>query len=74
MDQWLGERDSEQTCVCSRTGVSNGPGDSYPAAERLENVSVRGPLSVKRTLSAADKVSNEQRYVFILAVESLFKI
>ncbi len=36
-----GGRDSELTCVCSRTGVSIGPGDSYPAAERLANVSVR---------------------------------
>ena len=44
-----GRRDSELTCVCSRTGVSNGPGDSYPAAERLAKVSVRGPLSVKRS-------------------------
>jgi hypothetical protein len=24
--------------VCSRTGVSNWPGDSYPAAERHANV------------------------------------
>ncbi len=38
MDQWPGGRDSELTCVCSRTGVSNGPGDSYPAAERRANV------------------------------------
>jgi hypothetical protein len=35
--------------VCSRTGVSNGPGDSYPAAERLANVFVRGPLLVKHS-------------------------
>jgi hypothetical protein len=49
VDQWLGGRDSELTCVCSRTGVSIGPGDSYPAAERLANVSVRGPFSVKRS-------------------------
>ncbi len=24
MDQWLGGRDSELTCVCRRTGVSKG--------------------------------------------------
>jgi hypothetical protein len=41
VDQWLGGRDSELTCVCSRTGVSIWPGDSYPAVERLANVSVR---------------------------------
>ena len=33
VDQWLGERDSELTCMCSWTCVSNGPGYSYPAAE-----------------------------------------
>ncbi len=33
VDQWLGGRDSELTCVCSRTGVSNGPGDSYPVED-----------------------------------------
>ncbi len=38
VDQWLGWRDSELTCVCSRTGVSNGPGDSYRAAERHAEV------------------------------------
>jgi hypothetical protein len=38
VDQWLGGRDSELTFVCSRTGVSNGPGGSYPAAESHANV------------------------------------
>ncbi len=41
VDQWPGGRDLELICVCSRTGLSIGPGDSYPAAERLANVSVR---------------------------------
>ncbi len=50
VDQWLGGRDLELTCVCSRTCVSNGPGDpSYPAAERLADVSVWGLLSVRRS-------------------------
>jgi hypothetical protein len=58
VDQWLGGRDSELTFVCSRTGVSNGPGDSYPAAERHANVSVQSlPLSVKRS-SKREQTSN----------------
>ncbi len=32
-DQRLDGRDSELTCVCSRTGVSIGPWHAYPAAE-----------------------------------------
>jgi hypothetical protein len=38
VDQWLGGCDSMLTCVCSWTGVSNGPGYSYPAAESRANV------------------------------------
>ncbi len=71
MDQWLGGRDSELTCVCSRTGVSNGPGDSYPAAGRLANVSVRRPLLVKHS-SKREAAAND---IFDLCRwESLFKI
>ncbi len=38
VDQWLGWRDSELTCVCSWTGVINGPGDSYPAEESMRTL------------------------------------
>ncbi len=38
MDHWLGGRDKELTCVCSRAGVSIGLGDSYPVAESHANV------------------------------------
>ncbi len=71
MDQWPGGRDSELTCVCSLTGVSNGPGDSYPAAERLANVLCEAN---RYRSSAAANVSDEQRYVFILAVGIPVKI
>ena len=70
MDQWLGGRDSELTCVCSRTGVSTGREILI-----LQLRGLRTFLCEDRYRSgAADNVSNEQLYVFILAVESLFKI
>ncbi len=47
--------------MCSRTGVSNRPGDSYPAAERLANVLCE---AVHYRSSAAANVSDKQRYVF----------
>ena len=73
MDQWQGGRDSdsELTCFCSRTGVSNWPGDSYPAAERHASVLCEAN---RYWSSATTDVSNEQRYVFILAVGIPVKI
>ncbi len=72
MDQWLGGRDSELTCMCSRTGLSNGPGDSYPAAERHANVL----CEADRYWSSNDKREQEQATILfeILPLESLFKI
>ncbi len=55
--EWTsGGRDSELTCVCSRTSVSNGPGDSYPAAERLANVSVRRQFKHSSNRIAANDI------------------
>jgi hypothetical protein len=57
--------------VCSRTGVSNGPGDSYPAAERHANVLCEA--NCYRS-SAVANVSDEQRHVVILAIGIPVKI
>ena len=49
--------------MCSRTGVSNRPGDSYPAAERHANVLCKADCCWS---SAATNVSNsKQRYFMI---------
>ncbi len=47
-EQWLGGRDSELTCVCSRIVLSNGLGDSYPAAESHANIQCEADLERSR--------------------------